>query len=201
MSYFWAKFEKVGEHIFRYDTRIYLCSINKPTNNDVCIGAIVGKNPGSAKANNENNPSLQEIKLDKDKLLPTVWNIIIKAHNMAGKDIQSCFYVQVLNLFSLCNPDLGEAIDIAARVSNHKFCTTENQEFKWVWYVWGGSKEELNQFKVRFEKLKAKTHFFLNKDTGTIYSHIPESTDFAKHTQGMKHDAVVPFIAGLIKNG
>jgi len=79
VSYFWAKFEKVDGQIFRYDTRLYIHSIKSPCNEDNCIGAIVGKNPGSAKANNENNCSLQEINLDGDKLLPTVRNIIEKS--------------------------------------------------------------------------------------------------------------------------
>lgn len=49
MSCYWAKFEKLGNSIFRYDTIIYLNQVNSPGNNDKCIGAIVGKKPGSAR--------------------------------------------------------------------------------------------------------------------------------------------------------
>lgn len=38
----------IGDEIFRYDTRVYLNPIDFPRGDDICIGAIVGKNPGSA---------------------------------------------------------------------------------------------------------------------------------------------------------
>lgn len=64
MSYYWAIFQKVRSNVFRYDTRIYLESLDEPNDDDICIGAVVGKNPGSAKANNINSTSLQQIRLD-----------------------------------------------------------------------------------------------------------------------------------------
>lgn len=48
MSYYWAKFKKIDDNIFRFDTRVYLNPTKSPGENDICIGAIVGKNPGSA---------------------------------------------------------------------------------------------------------------------------------------------------------
>lgn len=201
MSYFWAKFQEVDGNVFRYDTRIYLSPIENPCNEDNCIGAVVGKNPGSAKANNPNNHSLQEIKLDGDKLLPTVRNIIDKSYIEAGKEIPDRGYIQMLNLFYLCNPNLGEAIHTIKVMQNTIFCSTEKQSFKWVWYVWGDKDQRLNQFKGRFESIEAKTNVFLNNKSGRVSKRLPLTDDFAKHTQGMRHALIVPFISGVIKNG
>ena len=66
MSYFWAKFEKIDDNIFRYNTRIYLSNIENVNDNDSCIAAIIGINPGSAKANDTCNSELQKINLDGD---------------------------------------------------------------------------------------------------------------------------------------
>ncbi len=68
-NYYWAKFENIGNNIHRYDTRVYLIEINKPSDNDKCLGAIVGKNPGSARGAISNE--LVQIDLQGDKLLPT----------------------------------------------------------------------------------------------------------------------------------
>lgn len=48
MSNYWAKFKKVDDDTFRFDTRIYLIKISEPSDDYICIGAVVGKNPGSA---------------------------------------------------------------------------------------------------------------------------------------------------------
>ncbi len=48
MSFYWANFQTLSGHAFRFDTRIYFEDINKPKDNDLCIGAVVGKNPGAA---------------------------------------------------------------------------------------------------------------------------------------------------------
>ena len=59
------------------DTRVYLKQIQKPSNNDICLGAIVGKNPGSARGAISNE--LVQIDLQGDKLLPTV-STFLKMH-------------------------------------------------------------------------------------------------------------------------
>ena len=45
MTCFWAVFEQKKELTFRFDTRIYLQPIEKPSKNDKCIGAVIGMNP------------------------------------------------------------------------------------------------------------------------------------------------------------
>ena len=201
MPYFWAIFKKIGTNVARYDTRIYLNSIEVPKEDDFCIGAIVGKNPGSAKANDTNNTSLQQINLDGVKLLPTVRNILIISYEKAGRKILSGEYIQVLNLFYLCKPELGEAIDLITKHGAPTNCASEFKEFPWVWYVWGGKNEALSQFKVRFNQINTKTNFFFNKAIDSVVIHIPNDKEFAKHTQGLRHDAIVPYITKLVKNG
>ena len=88
MPLYWAKFKKNNGHTFRYDTRIYLTDIENISDHDICIGAIVGKNPGSAKATYISNTSIQPISLDGDKLLPTVRNIFLKALNETQLNVQ-----------------------------------------------------------------------------------------------------------------
>jgi hypothetical protein len=83
MSHFWAKFQSVDRELFRLDTRIYLKNIDAPRQTDSCIGAIVGKNPGSAKPSSTTG-EIQPIQLGDDKLLPTVRSIITKAYLAAG---------------------------------------------------------------------------------------------------------------------
>ncbi len=79
MSHFWAKFLSIDDETYRLDTRIYLKDIDSPREGDLCIGAIVGKNPGSAKQSTSSG-ELQSIELANDKLLPTVRNIVTKAY-------------------------------------------------------------------------------------------------------------------------
>lgn len=111
MTYFWAKFKMSGSNTFRFDTRIYLNEIEEPLKTDICIGAIVGKNPGSANPCDKTKSSLQEINLDGDKLLSSVRNIIRKSYQEAKSKLPNQGYIQVLNLFYLCNPDLEKAIE------------------------------------------------------------------------------------------
>lgn len=80
-----------------FATRVYLIEINKPSDNDKCLGAIVGKNPGSARGAISNE--LIQIDLQGDKLLPTVRNIFENAYKKCAKEILENSYIQVLNLF------------------------------------------------------------------------------------------------------
>lgn len=200
MSCFWAQFQMIGIDVFRYDTRIYLKSIRAPSENDICIGAIVGKNPGSAIANNLNIMSLQQINLDGDKLLPTVRNILLKSFNIADKTISSGEYVQVLNLFYLCDPVLVNAVGSISKYDSPMYCISESKKFYWIWYVWGGENVNLSDFKHRFKNFNTKEHFFFDWKTKSVSNHVPGHKDFARHTQGLSHKSIVPYISELVKN-
>ena len=201
MSFYWAKFIKIGRDTFRYDTRIYLQLISEPKDSDACIGAIVGKNPGSAKASDPLSIALQQISLDDDKLLPNVRSIVSKAYERAEKEIEPRGYIQVLNIFYLCNPDLDEAIAVMSTHNNPVPCQSESMQFPWVWYVWGGENSTLSKFKVRFSGLKAKRHFYFDPVIKKVIDQKPCLRDFARHTQGLTHDVVVDYISELIKLG
>ncbi len=198
--YYWAEFVESGRDVFRFDTRIYINSIDSIERNDCCIGAIVGKNPGSAKPVAIRN-GIQPIKLDGDKLLPTVRNIIIKSYKEAGIQPPPKGYIQVLNLFYLCNPDLGQAISALKENKNTRYCLTENLSFPWVWYVWGSVSEILNPYKGRLSMLQSINHFYYDKEKSKMVAEPASVSVFAKHTQGLKHVYVVPYIAGVIRNG
>ena len=195
---FWASFQRVGQDIFRYDTRIYLHKVARTSPSDVCIGAVVGKNPGSAKASNLSNPGIQPIFLDGDKMLPTVRNIVLKAYAEANIAGSAGEYIQVLNLFYLCEPNLTQAIKSISKHSGTAFCQPEANSFPWVWYVWGDENKSLSNFKTRFSSLNAPDHFYFDKDTEAVIGKVPSHNSFAKHTQGLKQESVITHISGLI---
>lgn len=200
MNHFWAKFLPTDGETFRLDTRIYLKEIDTPEKGDSCVGAIVGKNPGSAKRSTSSD-ELQPIELDGDKLLPTVRNIVTKAYLEANIPLPERGYVQVLNLFYLCNPNLSQAITCIEKFAKSPFCKSEIGAFPWVWYVWGDESVNLNQYKERFSQVNANHHFFFDNRAKEIKNQPPKHHDFAKHTQGLKHEYVVPHIARIIANG
>ncbi len=181
MSFYWAKFEKVGNDTFRFDTRAYLVDqIDKPRDSDKCIGAIVGKNPGSAKKKNISDKGLQKINLSKnrppskrwqkinlcgDNLLPTVRSIVKKAYDEAKIDVLPRCYIQILNLFYLRDSNLDNAIKAMKKHHEPKKYASEEYEFPWVWYVWGKENKCLSKYKKRFyqNKSNSKIHFFFDQ--------------------------------------
>lgn len=196
MTNFWARFEEVNGNIYRYDTRIYIKPVNDAREEDICLGAIVGKNPGSAKG--KVSSDLKEINLDGDKLLPTVRNIFIKAYKLANIELPERSYIQVLNLFYLCEPDLNLAIGEAKEKAIKGICQTENKNFPFVWFVWGGNDSFLNSYKKRFFSIKTNQPFYYNNSERQITQNIPTEISTAKHTQGLTHNYVVPHISNVL---
>ncbi len=195
MVNYWAKFENIENNVYRFDTRVYLKEINNPSNNDICLGAIVGKNPGSARG--VINNKLVQIDMQGDKLLPTVRNIFKKAYVKSGKEIPDNSYIQVLNLFYLCDADLNNAIKKYENTTS-KIDECENYIFPFIWYVWGGENSKLSIMKDRFNKINSNKHFYFDPETTSIKENIPSSIDFAKHTQGLKQEKVIDYISELL---
>lgn len=188
-SSFLAKFTKSEYGSFRYDTRIYLEPTHNPSDNDYCIGAIVGKNPGSAKSSGINLNGYDVIDLDGDKLLPTVRNIFLKYR----QNIKSGEYIQVLNLFYLCDKNLDDAIKEYDSISSDDLiCTTEKKLFPFIWYVWGGNNLKLNKYKERFSDISTNKHFFFSKNNNDykMIDTIPKHNELAKHTQGFPYNNI-----------
>lgn len=198
-SCFWAEFVEIGNDIFRFDTRIYLNSITSIESSDRCIGAVVGKNPGSAKPTKK-IVGLQPINLDGDKLLPTVKNIVTNSYYRAGIDYPKRSYIQILNLFYLCEPQFNQAILKHNNNKSVRFCSTEKSSFPWVWYVWGEKLDNLNIYKIRFSNLQSNVHFYYDQKLKEVVDKQPSISDFAKHTQGLKHDYMIPYIANILQN-
>lgn len=198
MSNYWAKFKKVNNDTFRFDTRIYLNEISRPSDDDICIGAVVGKNPGSAISEENINGSLQCIHLNGDQLLPNVKSILTKAYESANKTIGTNLYVQVLNLMYICDKDLSSAIKKITKHDELLCCETEQKAYPFIWYVWGNSDKNLNEFKKRFSGINADSHFYLHTQSKKIYTDVPGISDPARHTQGLSHNLVVPFISKLV---
>lgn len=193
MTYY-ARFEPVAEQVFRFDTRIYLGKHNTEEGGE-CVGAIVGKNPGSAKPTQLG--VLAPLNLAGDKMLPSVRNRFIAAYQKAGKSIPANAFVQVWNLFYLCNPNLGAACSEMSRSVNPTLCPSENKKPKITWFAWGGNDGYLNPFKQRFLADQG-SGFYYNHRSRMIVSRIPSITDFAKHPQGMPATPIVNHLAGLL---
>ncbi|MFH1729776.1 MAG: hypothetical protein ABIA04_15295 [Pseudomonadota bacterium] len=199
MAFYWAIFKKDGSNIFRFDTRIYLESIAKPEANDTCIGAIAGKNPGSAKPTDLSISGIQKIKLSNDKLLPNVRSIVEKAYEYSNKTYSRNSYIQVQNLFYLCNPSLDEAIIELSNYDKPPKCDSENRVFPWRWYVWGGSnKKNIANLKKRFIHEGALNNIYYHTESKCIKNQMPDLDHSARHTQGLSHDLIVPSIAKLL---
>jgi len=195
MAYYWARFERNNGNIYRYDTRIYIDDIDKILDTDECIGSIVGKNPGSALPKNGVFDKICEIDLRNDKLLPTVRNLIKKGNPKLGERK----YIQVLNLFYLCNPDLEEAIKDYETSLSPRICSAEQKKVPWVWFMWGGFNKSLQENKKRFKDISTPIKFYLDNRTKTIVEGLPEERVCAKHTQGMQHDLVIPYLAKVLQ--
>jgi hypothetical protein len=199
---YWAEFKIVDNNMFRFDTRIYLEAIAEVKNGDQCIGGVVGKNPGSAEPKSGIiGNGIQPIDLKRDKLLPTVKNIITKSYDKAHEPWPKRGYIQVLNLFYLCNPNLQEALSELKQNNNAETCATENQTFPWIWYVWGGTHMDLNPYKRRFETLNTTNHFYYDNNLKEIASKPASEMVSARHTQGLRHEYVMQYISDLIMNG
>lgn len=173
--------------------------MKSPDVNDICIGSIIGKNPGSALASCSIKADLQKIDLNGDSLLPNVKSIFTKAYESIDIEADKKAYIQVLNLMYICNKDLSEATKKIEIYESPRICNSEKSYLPFAWYLWGNDDKKLNKYKERFSNLNTKTHFYLDTKTNNVVSKRPSSKDSARHTQGMKHDLVVPYIAAILK--
>jgi len=198
MLSYWASFQNSSGLLHRFDTRIYLIPINSVQDSDRCIGAVVGKNPGSALPSQPLRTQLQAISLSGDKLLPTVRSFVTRAYELNGRIPAPGSYIQVLNLFYLCNPVLGNALDQRTIVATDDRCQTETMPFKWVWFVWGDYKPEFSGLKSRFRCIDTHSPFYFDQRQHRIVTRIPGDSDFARHTQGLRGAAVIQHLSSLI---
>ncbi len=196
MSYY-ARFEKISGHLFRFDTRIYIANQHE-TDPGLCIAAIVGKNPGSAMP--QMRGVLSPLSLTNDKMLPSVRNRFTAAYDLAGLPVPKNAYVQVWNLFYLCDANLASACLTFSRIVDPPICddTELNETPKVVWFAWGKSVPRLDVFKSRFRERSYDNAFYFNKNTQSVHRGVPADQDFAKHPQGLPALPVVQHIAEVV---
>ena len=183
-------------HQFRLDTRIYLRD-EKPGEDDRCVAAIIGKNPGSANGKKFNR--LAPISLDGDKLLPYVRNRFRNAYEQAGVEIPFGAFVRIWNLFYLCNKSLDDAVKAHAEIRRPLTCDTESELPPIVWFAWGPPKTWHLQLSRRFLGLQIEHAFYYDMDAKTIVAEVPGPTIRVRHTQGLPGEPVELHLASILR--
>lgn len=196
MNYF-ARFENIDGDLFRFDTRIYLNGFD-PERESVCVGAMVGKNPGSAtpKVLGE----LAPLELNRDKMLPVVRNRFNEAYRLAGKPLPLNAFVRVWNLFYICDPVLDSAIEKAAKFQVLPLCSTENEVVPVIWYGWGGDDQGILSFKERFLDRGSNVQFFYDHRRKEVIAQKPTAGFFARHTQGMPKKPIIEHLITIVQS-
>lgn len=197
MTYF-ARFSKIGGELFRFDTRIYLRG-GSPENASECVGAVVGANPGSAQPKAGAMDQHHELDLCNDKMLPYVRNRFSAAFDLAGVNMPAGAYVQVLNVFYLCDPDMGRAIDTVRAMSDAPICPSEAKRFPLVWYAWGAESKTLAPHKERFIERRDARSIYMQRDRKSFGRSPPGPMEFAKHPRCMPSAPIEKEISSCIK--
>lgn len=196
MSFF-ARFEEINGELFRFDTRIYLNEFN-PVFTSHCAGAIIGKNPGSAKPYVMG--ALDRLDLNGDKMLPIVRNRFLDAYKISNQAIPRNTYIRVWNLLYICDANLNSAFGKATKFHALPICSTEQDNAPIVWFGWGGNEPKLNPFKDRFIANKWKHQFYYSHTDSKVIDKQPSTISFAKHTQGMPSKPIIEYLAGIVGN-
>lgn len=213
MPQYWARFESrtIGDerYLFRFDTRIYLQDVDECKDTDPIIGAVVGKNPGSARPFDSESNSLHPIELGRDQMLPRIEKILQRAIRDSASRIPRRGFIQVLNLFYICNQELKEAKRLLRYLDHVVTCLSERSKFPWLWYAWGRPKKDFSrrhkELTRRFNGIRATHRFFLEQQPlsadsskDKLWKISPRVDDCAKHTQGMRDKLVVRYISELL---
>jgi len=121
-----------------------------------------------------------------------------KAYKKAGKEIIPNGYIQVLNLFYLCDPSLNQARKKIQGFPPQNDCS-ENNKFPFVFYTWGGPNDRINCYKNRFIKnIRTNNHIWFDYNANKTKITKPSEIDFVKHIQGLSHDHILHQIAAVI---
>ncbi len=189
MSYY-ARFESIDGHLFRFDTRIYIDSRQHPKPDGHCVAAVVGKNPGSARP--VDGGLWTFIDLNHDNFLPSVRRRFLEAYRAIGKPVPDGAFVRVWNLFYVCDADLDQAFAKLHECRNARVCESETIEVPpFTWCLWGPPEERLNKLKQRFLGRKGLNPFFFCNTIQQVVEGMPGLSDFARHTQGLRKDPIV----------
>lgn len=197
MANYWAQFKLVNNHLFRFDTRVYLSDVASCSYDDPIVGAIVAKNPGSSRPSDPTSANLQVVSLNGGRLLPTVRGVVAKSYLRARKTWPSRAYIQVFNLFYLCDMQAKRALR-AQLLLTHLKCKNESKSTPWLWYAWGRMGNKVPDLAARFADLQSANRFYFDKETCEMHFGHPSDDAFPKHPQGCRQDPIVEHISKLI---
>jgi hypothetical protein len=212
--YAYARFEEHGGQLFRFDTRVYLDENQHSLDEKAeCVAAIVAKNSGSAKPADGVQPDTwAPVNLDADNMLTLVRKWFMDAYHQVYEPIPANAFVQVWNLFYLCDRKLSKACSAIREFPEPPACPSEStSKPKLVWFAWGGGNNRvascLNAFKDRFLLRGYINSFYFgnassfgwNPKSATLRSCAPTARDFAKHPQGLLASPIVDHLSFLIK--
>jgi hypothetical protein len=198
MSKYWARFVRRSDHTFRLDTRIYLQDVDRCRTDDPVVGAVVAKNPGSAKPSNTTTRRLQPLNLANDRLIPTVRSMVNRAYAAADSSPPPAGFIQVLNLFYLCDKDFRQATRTITQIARPPRDKAEARTFPWIMYLWGKHEPATAGFMRRFRHLDSTQHFYFDNNRNTLICDVPAEGSFARHTQGLKLQPVINHLASLL---
>lgn len=196
MAYY-ARFSALGTELFRFDTRVYLQGGN-PSEESECVGAVVGMNPGSARPKCLDRH--HELDLGRDKMLPYVRNRFNSAFRLAGMAPPRGAYVQILNVFYLCNANSRDAIDRISNLIEAPTCSAELQRFPIAWYAWGAEEEAIAPLKARFLERCDGASIYMQRDRKSFRRNVPRPMEFAKHPRCMPAAPVEMELAQHLSN-
>lgn len=131
-----VRLEKQTE-LLRYDTRLWFDTPPEALSSAVCVGAVVGLNPGSA-GNGKGGYCLGSCDPTMDRVL-TTFEI---AYELRKESVPLNSYVQMLNLFYLREVNSAIATDMRDQNIN---CFQDNRDFAedrtypFLWLAWGQS--------------------------------------------------------------
>jgi hypothetical protein len=178
---------------YRHDARIYLNQFTGSRSDGRCLGAFIGKNPGSASGLSS---AWGRIKEDTTlRLIRSVW-----LKRMAYRKVQAKpgDYVQILNLFYLCNPACCQAVRLANKHALYFPDPAEGQRFERIWWGIGDYDDAAHRLHSCVNRLltssikNCQKHVFYdprkNGGSGLAVVRQPSSGDFCKHPIGMPHD-------------
>lgn len=123
----------------RHNTRLWFERPESPTFDGVCLGAVVGLNPGSAKGDAEIG---RETFGECDPTMQRVLKTFEIAFKLKGVSVPEGAYVQLLNLFYL--RDARASAALAARDENPQILADardkeEGRQYPFLWLAWGKS--------------------------------------------------------------
>jgi hypothetical protein len=132
-------------------------------------------------------------------MLPSVRNRFFEAYKLAEKAMPKGAFIQVWNLFYLCDKNLRGALKTVCKINSRVVCSTETGVLpRIVWFAWGGDDKNLNAFKARFLDRQFTHAFFFDKFNNKVCARSPTRTSFAKHPQGLRAQPIVEHLANIL---